>query len=415
MEVSVIANFLFINANLHGHINPTLPLVKELADRGNRVDYFCSHQFQEKVMTAGASFLDGFSELEVFLASYRPTDRHPFYMLMEYILLYAEEMLPRVLKRIQNGQYDMVVCDSLFGGPLFLQQILPIPVVSSHSSFAMDKAPVPVSMLEPGSHPQLDHCYEVLERICSNYAIPVPGLADVFISKAEWNVVYTIQEFNGVAELDCSKYLFTGAAIRKDMEGELEGFNNKNDRPVIYISLGSINTDFIEFYKMCIDTFKESNYYVVMSIGKKCTIDQLGTIPSNFLVGAYLPQLAVLKETDVFITHAGFNSVSEALYYGVPLYALPMVNDQYMVANRVQNLELGMVGKFSEIPPQALRDGVEELLSNKQIRGNCQRISMRLRESDRMSFVAETLEEIGMAGRKAGSGSSFFCIEDKLF
>jgi MGT family glycosyltransferase len=381
---------------LYGHINPTLPLVKELVDHGNQVDYFCSQQFQEKVMATGASFLNYSDELDAFLASYRPTDRHPFYMLMEYILLYAEMMLPGVLKLIKNNRYDMIISDSLFGGPLFLKQILQIPVVSSHSSFAMSNAPVPASMLEPGIHPQLDHCYEILERICSKYAIPIPGLVDIFISKAEWNVVYTIPEFNGDAGLDCSKYLFTGSAIQRDTETEFEGFFYKNDRPVIYISLGSINTDFIEFYKMCIKTFEGSDYFVVMSIGKKCNINQLGTIPSNFYVGNFLPQLGILKQTDIFITHAGFNSVSEALYYGIPLYALPMVNDQYLVAKRIKDMELGIVGKFKEITPQALRDGVEELLLNEQIKGNCQRISMLLRESNRLSFVAESLEEICM-------------------
>ncbi len=400
MEVGIIANILFINANLYGHINPTLPLVKKLVDHGNQVDYFCSQQFQEKVVAAGASFLNYFDELDAFLASYRPTDRHPFYMLMEYILLYAEVMLPGVLKLIKNNQYDMIISDSLFGGPFFLKQILQIPVVSSHSSFAMSNAPVPASMLEPGIHPQLDHCYEILERICSKYAIPIPGLADIFISKAEWNVVYTIPEFNGDAGLDCSKYLFTGSVIQKDTETEFEGFFYKNDRPVIFISLGSINTDFIEFYKMCIKTFEGSDYYVVMSIGKKCNINQLGTIPSNFYVGNFLPQLAILKQTDIFITHAGFNSVSEALYYGIPLYALPMVNDQYLVAKRIKDMELGIVGKFKEITPQALRDGVEKLLSNEQIKGNCQRISMLLRESNRLSFVAETLEEISMGQKE---------------
>lgn len=395
-----MANILFINANLHGHINPTLPLVKELADRGNQVDYFCSQQFQEKVMAAGAAFRNYSVELDTFLAAYVPTDRHPFYMLMEYILLYAEVMIPGVLKLIENNKYDMIISDSLFGGPFFLEQILQIPVVSSHSSFAMSNAPVPASMLEPGIHPQLDHCYEILERICSKYAIHIPGLADIFISKAQWNVVYTIPEFNGDSGLDCSKYLFTGSVIREDMDLEFEGFFSKNDRPVIYISLGSINTDFIEFYKMCINTFGGSDYYVVMSAGKKCSINQLGIIPSNFYVGNFLPQLAILKQTDVFITHAGFNSVNEALYYGIPLYALPMVNDQYMAAKRIKDMELGIVGKFNEITPQALRDGVENLLSNEQIKGNCQRISMLLRESNRLSFVAESLEEISMGQKE---------------
>lgn len=389
-----MANILFINANLYGHINPTLPLVKELVERQNHVDYYCSQDFQDKVVSIGATFRNYSADVDTFLANYRPTDRHYFYMLMEYILLYAEVMLPEVLYMIEQNKYDLIISDSLFGGPSFLNNILNIPVVSSHSSFAMSNVPVPETMLEPGIHPQLDHCYEILERICNKYTIPVLTLADVFISKAEWNVVYTIPEFNGDMGLESSKYLFTGSAVAKDVEMELEGFLNKNDWPVVYISLGSINTDFIEFYKMCIEALKDSDYFVVMSIGKKCNRNQLGEIPPNFYVGEFLPQLAILKQTDVFITHAGFNSVSEALYHGVPLYALPMVNDQYMVAKRIKDMNLGIVGKFKEVTPRDLRDTVENLRTNEQIKENCKRISTQFREFNRLSFVAQSLEEI---------------------
>lgn len=391
-------NILFINTNLHGHINPTLPLVKELVDRGNRVDYYCSRQFAEKVTATGAAFLDDSAELEPFLASYRSTDRHPFYMLMEYILQYTEAMLPGVLKQIHANPYNLIICDSLFGGPLFLKQLLQIPIVSSHSSFAVSRAPVPPTMLERGSHVQLDHCYEIVERIGTSYGIAVPGLDDIFVSKADWNVVYTIPEFNGDQGLDAARYLFTGPVIPKDTEAGFEGFAS-NSQPVVYISLGSMNTDYIGFYKMCMGAFEGSDYNIVMSIGQKCDGKQLGEIPSNFYVANFVPQLAVLKQTDVFITHAGFNSVSEALYYEVPLFALPLVNDQHMVAKRIREMELGLVGKFQEITPQVLRDGVEWLLGDKQIKENCRRMSTWMREGARLTDVAESLEDLSRGHR----------------
>ena len=389
-----MSNILFINANLHGHINPTLPLVRKLVENGNHVDYFCSQKFREKVSAEGASYIDYSDEMDEFLASYRPTDRHPFYMLMEYILLYAEVMIPRVMKIEGIEKYDMLICDSLFGGPIFLKQLLKMPVISSHSSFAMSRAPVPMSMLEPGSHPQLDHCYSILERICTGCGIPVPELTDVFTSKADWNVVYTTPEFNGDPGIELSRYLFAGPVIPQEINREFEGFINGDERKVIYISLGSINTDFADFFRMCIRAFEDSDYYVVMSIGRKCDIEQLGDIPPNFYVGNFLPQLAVLKNTDVFITHAGFNSVSEALYFGVPMYALPMVNDQHMVAKRIKDMEFGLIGMFTEISPQILRDKVEELLSDEQIRLNCRKMSEMIRGSDRLSLTAGKLTEI---------------------
>ena len=65
------------------------------------------------------------------------------------------------------------------------------------------------------------------------------------------------------------------------------------------------------------------DYEVVMSVGKKTDIVALGQIPANFTVKQYVDQKAVLQQAAVFITHSGMNSVSESLYFGVPMVMFP--------------------------------------------------------------------------------------------
>jgi len=110
-----------------------------------------------------------------------------------------------------------------------------------------------------------------------------------------------------------------------------------------------VNTDFLDFYKTCISAFRSTDYYVCMSIGKKCEVSQLGEFPQNYLVKSFLPQLKILKRANVFITHAGFNSVNEALYFGVSMLALPQVNDQHKVDKRLVSMELGMKESINEL------------------------------------------------------------------
>ena len=43
----------------------------------------------------------------------------------------------------------------------------------------------------------------------------------------------------------------------------------------------------------------------------------------NFIVKQHIDQMAVLQIADVFITHCGMNSVSESLYFQVPLVMFP--------------------------------------------------------------------------------------------
>ena len=51
--------------------------------------------------------------------------------------------------------------------------------------------------------------------------------------------------------------------------------------------------------------------------------------PDNFLLLDFVPQLDVLQEfADVFISHAGMNSVMESMYFNVPMILKPAMGDQ---------------------------------------------------------------------------------------
>jgi MGT family glycosyltransferase len=386
-------NILFINANLYGHINPTLGLVKKLTESGHRVCYFCSEPFSEQVTKMGAKWIGFSNKLELFLKEYRPTDRHPFFMLMECMLSYDEVVLPEILDVLKQDQYDMIICDSYFGGACFLKQMTKIPVVCSHSSFAMSQTPVPMRMLEPGFHPQLDHCYQIIKRICESYKIEEPSLKEVFTSKGDLNIVYTTRNFNGDEGVHEPDYIFAGPSIDRLREASDLDFSEIGGRKLIYISFGSINTDFVDFYKTCISAFRDTDYYICMSIGRKCEVSQLGEIPLNFLVKSFLPQLEILKRADVFITHAGFNSVSEALYFGVPMLALPQVNDQHMVAKRLASMQLGMTESMKEMSPEILRSKAETLINEEEFKENCMQISQEMRNYAKLEETVWKLEK----------------------
>lgn len=386
-------NILFINANLYGHINPTLGLVRKLTEKGHTVSYFCAAEFSAPVMEAGAAWIGYSSRIESFLKNYRPTDRHPFYMLMEYMLSYDEALLPDILALLREHPFDMIIADSYFGGACFLQKIVSIPVVCSHSSFAMSKTPVPERMLVPGFHPQLDHCLEILNRICSEHHIAAPSIEEVFISKGDRNIVYTVESFNGDAAVHGPEYLFAGPSLDRAQDVSAIDLSTAAGKKQIYISLGSINTAFADFFRTCIQAFRDTDYHVFMSTGSKCPAAELGVIPANFTVKSFLPQLQILKLTDVFITHAGFNSVNEAIWFGVPMLAFPLVNDQHMVAGRLVSMGLGMAEEMHQITPELLRAGTETLLTDPQYKENCSRLSQEMRNSAGLDRVICSLEE----------------------
>lgn len=80
----------------------------------------------------------------------------------------------------------------------------------------------------------------------------------------------------------------------------------------------------------------------MLNVGEEHDITSMRSIPTNFLITNFVPQFEILNDTDVFISHAGMNSVSESLHFQVPLLLLPQTGDQYYVAERIEQLGAGV-------------------------------------------------------------------------
>jgi len=366
-----MSKLLFVNGNLHGHINPTLPIVKELVRRGEEVYYFSTKEFQSKIVATGAIFMDYGEEFNQFIKDFQPHGSHPFYTLMEYMLALNRAVSPIVLRQTEGMIFDALLHDVMFGGGNILAKMMNIPSIASCSSFVMEKPPLPARMLEPGFHPQLDYLYGTLNKVRTEWHTPDLQLSDIFFQHADRTLVYTSRRFHPLGESYNSSFLFVGPSIM-DREEKLDfPINTSEGMKLIYISLGTISNNCIDFYNKCLETFAGRNYQVVISLGNKTNVAALNSIPENFVIKNYIPQLELLKLADVFISHGGLNSVSEALYYGVPTLAIPQANDQPAVARRLTELGAGLELNMTELTSGLLLQTVEELLFNPDYKKQC--------------------------------------------
>jgi zeaxanthin glucosyltransferase len=86
----------------------------------------------------------------------------------------------------------------------------------------------------------------------------------------------------------------------------------------------------------------------------------------NLHLSASWPQLAMLSKADLFITHAGLNSVKEALHFGVPMLCYPIESfgDQKGNAARVQYYGLGLLGLLALDTASDIEAKIIDLLTN---------------------------------------------------
>ena len=83
-----------------------------------------------------------------------------------------------------------------------------------------------------------------------------------------------------------------------------------------------------------------------------------------------MPQPLLLSHCDVFVTHAGFNSVKESLIAGVPMVAIPITADQPYCADRCAALGVAEVIAPDRRKPDVVRAATLRVLGNSSYRTN---------------------------------------------
>ncbi|WDV92929.1 macrolide family glycosyltransferase [Brevibacillus parabrevis] len=368
-----MARVLFVNGGSEGHVNPTVGVVQELVSRGEEVVYVAIEAYRERLEQAGATVrtFDGQKFIQAFISG----GRNYLLQRVNGLLHTADIVIPSVLEQIKGEQFDYIIHDSMFGCGRLLAEMLQLPAISSCTSFAQTKASFEETLEQLSREMPLElrkaseaEFQRLTASVQEKYGVQIHSPYEVFCNPAPLSIVYTSREFQPFAEAFDHTYKFVGPSIAPRYSQDRFDLAQIKEKRPIYISLGTIVNHSIDFYQLCFQAFGNTEHTVVMSIGNKVQLADLGDIPENFLVKSYVPQLDVLQHAKLFITHGGMNSASEGLYYGVPLVVLPQGADQPVIAGQVAKLGAGLALDMQNLTASELREAAEQVLQQPSFR-----------------------------------------------
>ena len=383
---------VFFNIPAHGHTNPTLGVVKELIKNNHEVYYYSYENMKEKIEESGANFIacDKFDSQTKLTNEDKEKIAKDLVFSTNLIVDMTLNLDDAILKEMQELKPDIIIGDSMaFWGKLIAQK-LNIPFISSTTTFAFNKYSARVMKQDgPGlfqlikSIPKINKSLDRLRQ----KGYEVKNMLDIIGNDEKTStIVYTSKYFQPYSETFNENYIFIGPVLRDKYE-----IIEKIEIPTIYISLGTVNNNNKLFYENCFKAFRDENVRVIMSVGEDINTENLGEIPSNFIVKRHVDQISVLEVADIFITHCGMNSVSEALYYGIPLVLFPQTTEQKGVANRIKELGagefLGKINKYEDI-----KNVVFETLKDKKIKENAKIISDSFKNSETLKETVRFIE-----------------------
>lgn len=365
---------LFINLPYYGHVIPTIGLVKELIHQGADVTYMLPFDWEEKISGSGAKF-SGYKNHKQLAEQ------------MKYAYAAAEEII---------AQYDFVIYEQFFFLGKHLAEKYDKPVARVFTAPVTNKKLMDEFITAKGPLSIFRHKW-IAKAFTKDIAKDIPlktdnWLDEIVCNPPELNLVYTLREYQPYAEeFPEEQYKFLGPSV---YERDAETFEFiKGDRPLIYISIGTVLKGAVSFFQNCVEAFRGEDVDVVISVGKKFDIKKLKNVPENVFVYPSVPQLEVLQMADVFVTHGGMNSVSEALVYGVPMVVIPFVSDQPVNARCVEKLGVGKKLEYSDVKQNLLKETVFSVIMDSEIKNNMKKLQKLINEAPGNKGGAEMVIE----------------------
>ncbi|GGV24723.1 glycosyl transferase [Streptomyces longisporoflavus] len=417
-----MSRFLLVVPPLAAHITPASAVAAELVDRGHEVAWAGQPAALEGLVAADhpvfpCAGVPGIDD--------RPRDLRGVAALRfrwdEFFAPLAYAMAPGVTAAVMEFGPDLLVVDQQTVAGALVAERLGVPyVTSSTTSTELSAGPVgtpspgrsnasdpsgPSDSSDPayGSDPSDPWITDLLDGLRLRLGDPSARYDPRFSPRL--TLVFSTSEFTGPQPPGRGPVRFVGPALgrlpdsRADTTDFPWGWVDRDDgRALVLVCLDTADTTMgAHFLAQCVDGVRARAREL-----RAVVVDPDGVLgpprdDDNLLICTEVPQLALLAHTDALVCHAGHNTVTEALWHGVPLVVAPVRDDQPVVAARVTTVGAGVRVRFGRTDAKAVGCALDAVLGQPHFAAAARRVGHSFREAGGAPAAAAHLEALAIA------------------
>jgi MGT family glycosyltransferase len=259
---------------------------------------------------------------------------------------WAEKDLPRVLAELEP---DLICVDNVILFPAIKRYGVPWVRIISCSENEIEDPAIPPHLSGCGATDADCHAayrahfnatikpihddFNAFLESCGEAAYPI---GQFFEASPHMNLLLYPEavKFDRAEPLDPARFQYLEGCVRQDAPYELPEFAENADRPLIYVSFGSLGAGDTALLKRLIDVLGRLPYRALVNVGDYAA--EYPQVPGNVVIAGWFPQPSVIAQVDAVIHHGGNNSFTECLYFGKPAIIMPYVWDGHDNATRVE-------------------------------------------------------------------------------
>ncbi|MEU9124681.1 macrolide family glycosyltransferase [Streptomyces sp. NPDC048506] len=397
-----MAHIAFFILPVAGHLNPTLGVAEELVARGHRVTYALPEEIADRARRVGAGVVTYPMDKEQFLAKMVPrqdsdeyTDEGEFVRVLEWLLDMTTATLPLLEPHFAADRPDVIVNDpsSLWTGRLLADR-WDIPVIRSTPTYAANEhwsLHPPVDAAEPPDDPALHDLLARIGRLLEEQGAKGDLAAFTEVIHGGPALLYMPRSFQYAGDTFDDRHHFVGpCSPRAAFHGTWQP--PEGDRPLVMVSLGTLYNERPEFFRTCVEAFRDEPWHIVLVLGGGVTEQELGPLPDNVEVHDFVPHGDLLPHADLVVNHGGMSTAMDTFSHGVPVVAVPVMPEPRATARRIAELGLGAQLLTSEVTAETLRETARRVLADEGVKERVAGMRAQIRAAGGAAAAASAVE-----------------------
>ena len=423
-----MAKILVASVPLSGHVNPAVPIVKMLVNRGHEVYWYCGSHYKKTIEESGARFFP-FKEAKDFHDATIITNfpdlphnsllRHASYYIRHVFYDNMPGQYNDLCEILKDFQADILLTDEWFTGAIPLAEKKVIPWVCYCNSplfYYTDEVPFPGAGIFPATS-----IFGINRNRMVNWMVTKLFFSKTqsYINKIRSSIgLPSMQNFFIINNIFLSRLFikFNTLAFEfkwKELPGQIKfvgpvlpSHNNTvsyswtdflhSGKPVIFITQGSVNINHYENLIIpALKALKGIDAVVIVATGNS-EIDDLQQefASENVFIEKYIPYEFIMPFASVVITNGGFGGVITALWYGVPMVVAGDTEDKPEIAARIKYCKVGIDLKTGHPGTRRIKRAVGKILNDPSYKNNAMDISKDFQTHNAVHETTLLIEEI---------------------